>query len=285
MGRRHTHGALWALALAAAAQAAPAQEDLPKWELGMGAAALRIPDYRGSDHERNYLLPLPYLIYRGETVKVDKEGAHADIFKSDHVRLDISFNAGPPAKSSDNGARQGMPDIDPTLEGGPVLKILLGASRDREHVFSLRLPVRTVIATDFSHFRNIGWTFTPHLNYDALDLGPAGGWNLGIAAGLVYANEKYHDYYYEVAPQYATAGRPAYNARSGYSGRQFTIALSRRYPRYWAGAFVRYDDLSDAVIEDSPLVRKDRTVMFGGGIAWVFARSAQTVRVEPELLR
>lgn len=281
--RPHLTG-LVAAAIALAPFSTGAQEELPQWELGMGAAAIRIPDYRGSDHERTYLLPLPYIVYRGEIMKVDKEGAHADIFKSDRVKLDVSFNAGPPAKSSANGARAGMPDIDPTIEGGPVLKILLGASRDREHIFSLRLPARTVIATDLSHFRNIGWTFSPNVNYDALDLGGA-GWNFGAAVGPVYGTERYHDYYYEVAPKYATATRPAYDAEGGYSGIQFTLALSKRYPRFWIGAFARYDDLSNAVIEDSPLVRKDHTVMFGGGISWVFAKSAKTVRVVPELLR
>ena len=41
-------------------------EALPRWELGLGVAALSIPDYRGSDQQRGYLLPLPYIQYRGE---------------------------------------------------------------------------------------------------------------------------------------------------------------------------------------------------------------------------
>lgn len=261
-----------------------AQEELPAWEAGMGVAAISIPDYRGSDKQRTYVLPLPYLVYRGETIKVDKEGAHADLFKSDTVRLDLSFNAGPPAKSSDDGARSGMPDIDPTLEIGPVLKVLLSASPDRDRILSLRLPLRGVIATNFRRAKSIGWVFAPNLNYDMFDV-VAPGWNFGMAAGPVFASERYHDYYYEVPQQYATATRPAYNAKSGYSGAQFTLALSKRFPKFWVGAFMRYDDLSGAVFEDSPLVRKKRSLMYGGGISWVFAKSSRTVTVYSELLK
>ncbi len=262
-----------------------AQEELPQWEVGAGVAALHIPDYRGSDHQQSYLLPLPYLIYRGETVKVDKEGAHADLFKSDRAKLDISLNVGPPAKSSEDGARRGMPNIDPTIEVGPAIKLLLAASDDRNHILSLRLPWRAVIATNLSRFNFIGWTFTPHVNYAALNLGSTGGWNLGIAAGPVYASERYHDYYYEVNREYTTSTRSAYDAKGGYSGLQVTGALSKRYSKFWVGMFVRYDDLSGVVFEDSPLVRKKSSLMFGVGISWVFAKSSKTVTVVPELLR
>ena len=51
--------------LAAAVRPAHAG-DLPLWELGLGAYALRLPDYRGSDQSRGYLYPLPYLRYRGK---------------------------------------------------------------------------------------------------------------------------------------------------------------------------------------------------------------------------
>lgn len=259
-------------------------DELPQWELGLGVGAVRIPDYRGSDQYRSYFLPLPYLVYRGSTVKVDKEGAHADLFKSDWFKLDVSFSAGPPASSDRNRARAGMPDIDPTLEGGAALKILLHASTNRERVLSLQLPVRGVYATNFSHIDFIGWTFTPHLNYDILDIGGA-GWNFGAAAGPVYGNERYHDYYYEVEPKFATARRPAYNASGGYGGKRLTLALSKRYSNFWVGAFARYDSLTGAVFDDSPLVRRNHSFMFGGGISWVFARSSDMVQVEPELLK
>ena len=49
----------------------------PLWELGVGVAGLRLPDYRGSDQSRGYVLPLPYIVYRGTWLKADRDGARA----------------------------------------------------------------------------------------------------------------------------------------------------------------------------------------------------------------
>lgn len=266
---------LLVLTLGAAVASAPLAAEKPLWEAGMGVAVLSIPDYRGSDEQRTHVLPLPYLVYRGEVVKVDREGVHGRLFDTERIKLDLSLGAGPPAKSNENEARRDMPDIDPTLEAGPELKIELAANAQRDRLWSLRLPVRAVIATDLAHWQYIGWVFTPHLNYDALRLGS--GWNVGVAAGPLYGSERNHDYYYEVAPEFVTSFRAAYDARGGYSGSRVTVAASRRFPRYWIGAFARYDTLSGAVFDDSPLVRRRHSFMAGIGVSWVFARSAQTV--------
>ena len=240
--------------------------DLPRWELGLGLAGLSIPDYRGSDEQRVYLLPLPYVQYRGERLQIDREGAHGKLFDSEHVRLELSVNAGPPAKSDDNEARRGMPDIDPTVEIGPSLEIYL--SQDR--AWSIRLPWRAVVATDLSHVDGIGWILAPSLHYDVRH---NGGWGFGAAIGPLYASEKYHDYYYEVLPAQATPTRSAYDAPGGYSGSRMTFTASRRFPGFWVGAFARYDQLSGAAFEDSPLVKKNSSFMAGVGIAWVLAEA------------
>src|SRR3990170_1134091 len=88
------------------------------------------------------LLPLPYIQYRGDVFRIDREGAHGDLFRSDRLKLDISLNAGPPAKSGRNGARSGMPDIDPTVEAGPSLYVFLARNETRDRSWSLRLPRR-----------------------------------------------------------------------------------------------------------------------------------------------
>ena len=62
MSRKRRLLALAMLPLAAQAVA----EDKPLWEFGLGAASLSFPAYRGSDQRRNFLLPVPYVIYRGE---------------------------------------------------------------------------------------------------------------------------------------------------------------------------------------------------------------------------
>ena len=91
----------------------------PLWELGAGAAVISFPDYRGSNEQRQYLLPLPYLVYRGEVLQVDRDKVRGLLFKRDRVELDVSVNGSVPIRSSHNAARSGMPDLDPTLELGP----------------------------------------------------------------------------------------------------------------------------------------------------------------------
>ena len=44
----------------------------PLWELGVGVGALRLPHYRGSDQSHNFLLPVPYLVYRGQILPKDE---------------------------------------------------------------------------------------------------------------------------------------------------------------------------------------------------------------------
>jgi outer membrane scaffolding protein for murein synthesis (MipA/OmpV family) len=123
--------------------------------------------------------------------------------------------------------------------------------------------------------RAIGLTFSPNVNLDISGL-PGKG-NLGLLAGPLFADQRYHQYFYGVAPEFATAGRPAYQAPGGYAGWRATTAFSRRFGNAWLGAFVRYDNLHGALFAPSPLVRKETTVTAGFGISWIFATSSQRV--------
>lgn len=255
-------------------------QEKPRWELGFGVGPLISPDYRGSNESQVYILPLPYIIYRGDVLKVDRRGVYSRLYESGRVVLDVSADAGVPVDSSKNEARRGMPDLDTSFEIGPSLEICLWRRCDGERKLQFRLPVRAMFTTDFGTIESRGGLMNPHLNYDIKNIGPGGGWNLGLSAGVLYATEGYHDYYYEVTPQYVTATRPAYDARAGYSGSRVTLGLSKRFRRMWVGAFARYDDLNGAVFEDGPLMRIDRSFMAGFGVAWIFASSEQMVNIE-----
>ena len=243
------------------------------WEAGFGVAMMSLPDYRGSDEGKTYALPIPYFSYNGERFHIDRQGAHGDLIQGNNLWLDISMNLGPPAESDENEARSGMPDLDPTVEIGPSLRWQWWTSEDKNRSLTLYLPVRAVVATDFSHSHSIGWVFAPHVTYDVQNF----GWNFGVSIGPVYATEKYHDYYYQVNPEFATTARPVFDAEGGYSGLRATVSMSKRFPRFWIGAFLRYDDLHNVAFEDSPLMRRDDSLMAGIGISWIFVRSAQTV--------
>ena len=246
----------------------------PLWELGLGVAALRLPDYPGSDQARGYLLPLPYIVYRGTWLKADRDGARALLFDSPRVKLDVSVAASTPTRSERNLAREGMPDLAGTFEIGPNVNFTLASSRAERWKLDLRLPLRAAVTIQRSP-RFVGSTFSPNLNLDVGGLG--GGWNLGLLAGPVFADRKFHRYYYGVDTAYASASRPAYDARGGYAGWRALAATSRRFGNAWVGGFVRYDQLRGAAFDDSPLVRRTSALTFGLGVSWILATSSELV--------
>ncbi|MGZ5715884.1 MAG: MipA/OmpV family protein [Caldimonas sp.] len=246
----------------------------PLWELGLGVAAVRFPDYRGSDQSSTYVLPLPFVAYRGRFFRADRDGARAILFAGRRIVVDVSLSASVPTRSNHSDARQGMPDLPGTFEIGPNLNVELWQSDDRRFKLDLRLPVREAVTLETPP-RAIGLTFSPNLNLDVRRF--AGAWNLGMLAGPLYADRRYHEHFYGVAPEFATASRPAYRAPAGYAGWRATTAFSRRLGNAWLGGFVRYDDLHGAAFEPSPLVRRERAFTAGLGISWIFAVSSQRV--------
>lgn len=257
--------------MAAGLVAAPAaRAEQPLWELGLGAAALRLPDYRGADHSRNWLLPLPYVVYRGEILRSDRDGARAMLVDGERVEVDLSVAAGAPTDSGASDARRGMPDLEATLEFGPNVNFTL--ARGAAWKLDLRLPLRAVF-TVRSAPRQIGWSTSPNLNFDLRWQ----GWNFGAQIAALAADRRLNQYTYGVAPAWASAERPAYRAAGGRAGWQGTLSATRREGAFWFGAFVRADTLAGAVFEASPLVRRRDDVAFGIGVAWVFAASTQRV--------
>lgn len=250
----------------------------PQWEIGAGFAIIDFPIYRGANERRTYLLPFPYFVYRGDVLQINRERVRGLIFRRDSVEMDISMNGSVPAKSKDSIARQGMPDLDPTLEIGPSLNVHLYYSENKKTNFDLRMPLRAVTATDFKHIQSAGWLFQPQLDADFYDVGQS-GWNIGLLGGLIYSDRRYHQYFYNVAPQYATATRPAYTAGGGYSGTQFIFAVNKNHDGRWIGGFMKWDSLKGAVFEDSPLVRSKQYFTFGFAVTWMLDKSNKMVEV------
>jgi MipA family protein len=266
------------LAVLALAATSAAARDEPLWEAGIGVAGLHFPDYRGSDHTRNYVLPAPYLVYRGDFFKADRYGLRGVLLKSDRVDLNLSVGASLPVDSKDDRARAGMPDLKPSLELGPSLQVTVWRSDDHRLGLVARFPLRGAMTVESSP-RFIGTQFFPHLNVDVYDPGGFDGWHFGALAGPVYTDARYNHYFYEVPAAFATASRPAYTPGGGYAGMQFLSALSRRYPKFWVGAFARYDTLRGAAFETSPLVTSKRYVSAGFAVSWVLGVSDKRVPV------
>lgn len=260
------------LTLAEAAKAEP----LPLWEVGAGVGVLGLPDYRGADETATYVLPIPYFVYRGERLRADRGSVRAALFDNDRIEASLSLNATVPVHSKNNWARRGMPDLKPTVEVGGNVSLALWNSTDSRMKLDLRAPLRTAITIESSP-NQIGWLFAPTVNLGITDPAGLSGWKLSMLAGPLFNSRKYNDHFYSVSPAQALADRPAYAARGGYSGSQATMALSKRYRRYWVGGFLRYDDLTGAVFDDSPLVRDRRAVSAGVAVSWIFGESSQRV--------
>lgn len=249
----------------------------PLWEVGLGIGGISFPHYRGSDERVGYVFPTPYFVYRGKFLRADRNGLRGRLFDSDRAELNISLGLSLPVKSRDNDAREGMPNLKTSVEIGPSLNLNLWQSGTDRSRLDLRLPVRLAVTLESSP-RAIGWIFSPNLNLDIADPGGFRGWNLGLMAGPLFATSRYHQYYYSVDEQFATAARPAYAARGGYSGSMALVSLSRRFRHVWVGAFVRYDRLDGATFEDSPLVRQKSALAGGLAVTWVFGQSSTMVR-------
>lgn len=258
--------------------AAPAAEK-PLWELGAGLTVLQFPAYRGSDEDRVFVLPVPYIVYRGEFLKADRQGIRGTFFDSDRAELSLSLGASPPVSSDRVKAREGMPDLKPTVEIGPSLDVRLWRSADERLRLRTRLPLRAGFTVEGSP-ESTGWQFTPQLNLDWRDPAGMNGWTLGLVAGPVYGDRRQHRYFYTVEANEATPLRPAYDARGGYGGTQVLAALWKRYPGWWVGGFVRYDSLAGAVFEGSPLVKRKDYVAAGFAVTWVLGESLRRVEAD-----
>ena len=163
-----------------------------------------------------------------------------------------------------------MPDLKPTLEFGPNLNLSLARARNWE--LQLRLPVRAVVTLQ-SHPRRVGFQAAPHLNLDWR----VAEWNFGLQGGPLWGDHRRHAFFYDVAPIYATAERPAYRAPRGFAGWNGVASLSRRFSGTWAGLYVRADSLDGAVFEDSPLVKSRFNWSAGVALSWVLKTSDQRV--------
>jgi outer membrane protein len=258
------------LAVGLATVAPIARADQPLWEAGLGISVLRLPQYRGSDQSRVWVLPVPYVSYRGDIFKADREGARAVLFDGERLDFDISVAATAPTRSSENDARQGMPDLAATFEFGPNLNFTL--ARGPEWKLQLRAPIRAALTVE-SNPQMIGWLASPNLNLDT----KIEGWNAGLLAGPVFGSRSFNGYYFDVAPQFATPSRPSYSAPGGFGGWRLIASTSRRLGVMWVGGFVTADTVRGAVYDNSPLVRQHGTLAFGFAVSWVFAESSERV--------
>ncbi len=182
----------------------------PLWEFGLGAGAIAFEDYRGSDTTHAYPLPVPYIVYNGKFLKADRDGVRGTLFNQDWFEINLSFNLTTPVQQRSRAQRH----AGPAFHGGgwdpPLISTCFAATIARSNsTCACRCAPRRRSnprrASSVGHSR-------PRLNLDLADPFGLPGWNLGLLAGPLFADRRYHDYFYSVAPQYATPTRPEFQA-------------------------------------------------------------------------
>jgi MipA family protein len=264
----------------ASAESAP-DEEPALWEFRLAAFGRYAPVYPAADESKLTILPIPVPVYRGSFLRFGEnldQIARGRIAETGRVRIgiDLDFTFG--EKSEDIAVRAGMPDLDFMFELGPELEVRLNDPSPEHGEFFLALQLRAAVSLDGLDASSRGVLMNPVFEYRRDGL--FGGDNLvSLRFKPTWASEDYMDYYYEVGPAFATAGRPVYDAMSGYLGSTFTAALTRQInDRLTFGVSASYRLYSGAENEASPLFRSDSGASVQAALVWTLAESERRAK-------
>ena len=275
----HTRGGTLARALAtgllisAGAPALQAQESTvpssqPLWEASVFAGTFATPAYLGARSRVTTPLVLPYLTYRGETLGLDRKGGKVKAVRRGDFSLDLDAGLNFGSEAKDVPEREGMPDLGTTMEIGPSAKWVLGES------LGGRLGLAIAVRGSFDlndRLAFAGMSLLPELSFERSS---PDGWQLDASVGPVWGDRKYLANFYEVAPQYATLNRPAYEAQSGLLSWRGDLALSKQVgPRLKLLSAVRIESARGAANTRSPLLQRNSGVSAFAGLTYSFWQS------------
>jgi outer membrane scaffolding protein for murein synthesis (MipA/OmpV family) len=99
---------------------------------------------------------------------------------------------------------------------------------------------------------------------------------VAAGAGALLGDRRLNATFYDVAAPYATAARPAYDARAGLISWRLGFTASYRLSPDWrVFGFGRMDLVSGAANADSPLVSRQAGFTGGIGVQWTWMQSSQ----------
>lgn len=240
------------------------------WELGAGLTYLTSAHYPGSSESKTYLIPFPHIVVESNILTIDRNVLSGHLLQTEHFRFDVSFSGAFKVDSEDSELRKDMPDLDYLLEAGPSLNWLLSGSFSGDQRLIVELPVRGVVATDFKKSELEGFRLAPTIRWYNRWSNES-QWLLDSRFRLLYSTEDYHDYLYQVDPEYARAERPAYDAERGYSGYRLMFNFRHKYKTRVLGIYLRYSNYQNAVFMDSPLVTENHDFSVGVYASWVIS--------------
>lgn len=241
----------------------------PLWEVGAVGVGVSQLAYPGSDQQVRRGVVVPYVIYRGEVLRADRDTAGLRAFRSEDFEIDVSFSGAFGSSSDKIQARRGMPNLGTLIEFGPRLRWKLGDGPGGGS-WRLDVPLRGVFdLSDRAAHRGMSLEPEVHFRRESTT-----GWTYSMSFGAIFADQRLADTFYEVAPRYATSDRPAYDAQPGLVAWRLGSTVSRKLGPDWrVFGFARLDHLAGAANRDSPLVRRESGVTAGFGVAYTWLRS------------
>ena len=238
-----------------------AEENLPGlWGFRLVAFAQNFPAYPSSSDQNFTALPIPYPVYRGKIFSFGQdleEIASGQLLSTDRINLSVGLNASFPESSDNLSGRDGMPDLDFLVEAGPEINMALNGGPDDDRELLLSLQIRGAVSIDDLDATGRGVSFNPELEYLARDFLDAKT-ELRFRISPTWGTSDYTDFFYGVAPEYATADRPAFDAKSGYVNTEFLVGLNRKISeRLEFRGSVRLWVNKGSANEASPLYQRD----------------------------
>jgi outer membrane protein len=210
------------------AESDAAAEEKPLWEMNLAAFARYGPAYPASEDSQINIIPLPFPIYRGRFLRVGDDTdkpVTTRIFRRDRIKLDIDFGLNFPVDSDDVDARTDMPDLDLLAEAGPELEFQFVKGPKLGNAY-LALQARGAFSFDGLDPTWRGLIFSSELKY----VRPVNHEKSKFMVRITpeWAGNEYMDFFYGIAPEYATAERPEYRATGGYLGTKLAFSVKHK---------------------------------------------------------
>jgi len=259
-------------------------EDLPGlWGFRLVAFGQYFPAYPSSAIQNFTALPIPYPVYRGKVFSFGQdleEIASGQLLKTSRVSLSVGLNASFPESSDNLSVREGMPDLDFLVEAGPEINLALKGGPDDDRELLLSLQIRAAVSIDDFNATGRGVAFNPELEYLARDFLDAKT-ELRFRVSPIWGTSDYTDFFYGVAPEYATATRPSFVAESGYVNTEFLVGLNRKISdRLEFRGSIRLWVNKGSANEASPLFQRDYDRGIRLALYWTAWESEQRVASE-----
>ena len=258
----------------------PEQE--PLWEMNLAAFARYGPAYPASKESQINIVPLPFPIYRGRFLRVGDDTnkpVRTRIFRRDRIKLDIDFGLNFPVDSEDIDARTGMPDLDLLAEAGPELELQFVKGPKLGNAY-LALQARGAFSFDGLDPTWRGLIFSSEVRYILPVFHEQSEFSVRVTPE--WAGNEYMDFFYGVAPEFATADRPEYTAKGGYLGTKLAFSLKHDFTEeFQLRTGVRLGLYQGARNRGSTLYTAETNSGVYIAFLWKFWESARMVDADP----